>query len=122
MGNPFRVGDTVDGTVIVDAAAAVGLFDLHTGTFGLHEYDRATLAELRTELAGRDLACWCPLTDADEHAGALPRRRAPGPGEHPRAPAVTGTAHCPHVHPTVPHRGPLHAMRAVSRAEPGPIR
>ncbi len=64
-GNPFRVGDTVDGTVIVDAAAAVELFDLHTGTFGLHEYDRATLAELRTELAGRDLACWCPLTDAD---------------------------------------------------------
>ncbi|MFG1846720.1 DUF4326 domain-containing protein [Micromonospora carbonacea] len=39
---------------------AVELFILHTGPMGNYEYDADTLAELRRDLAGRDLACWCP--------------------------------------------------------------
>lgn len=38
------------------------LFRLHTSSpNGLYHYGPATLERLRRELAGRDLACWCPL-------------------------------------------------------------
>ena len=43
------------------AAFASRLFALHTGPLGFCEYDAATLAALRRDLAGRDLMCWCPL-------------------------------------------------------------
>jgi len=39
---------------------AVEQFRLHIGPMGLYEYDDDTLAELRRDLAGRDLMCWCP--------------------------------------------------------------
>ncbi|MEU1071878.1 MULTISPECIES: DUF4326 domain-containing protein [unclassified Streptomyces] len=42
------------------------LFDLHTGPLGLYEYDPATLTELRAELGGRDLMCWCPTPEPGE--------------------------------------------------------
>lgn len=41
---------------------AVELYELHTGTFCNYELD---LDEVRAELAGRDLACWCPLLDTE---------------------------------------------------------
>lgn len=40
---------------------AVELFRTHIGPMGNYEYDDETLARLRVDLAGRDLACWCPL-------------------------------------------------------------
>ncbi|WP_113699695.1 DUF4326 domain-containing protein [Nonomuraea lactucae] len=42
---------------------AVELYELHTGPMGSYELD---VEEVRRDLAGKDLACWCPL---------------PGPGE-----------------------------------------
>lgn len=60
------------------ATVAVRLFELHTGPMGLYEYSREDLDDLRTELAGMDLACWCPLhNDVGDpypcHADALIR-------------------------------------------------
>ena len=46
---------------------AVALYALHTGPLGMHELD---MDEVRRELAGRDLACWCPL-DQPCHADVL---------------------------------------------------
>jgi len=43
---------------------AVERFALHIGPMGSYEYDDDKLDRLRSELAGRDLACWCPLEDA----------------------------------------------------------
>lgn len=48
-------------------AKAVELFALHIGPLGLYEIDRS---ELRAELAGKNLACWCPL-DQPCHADVL---------------------------------------------------
>jgi hypothetical protein len=51
------------------------LFELHTGPLGLFEYDADTLADLRRDLAGRDLMCWCPLPEPGQpdhcHAAVL---------------------------------------------------
>lgn len=57
------------------AARAVMLFELHTGPLGDYELDED---EVRRELGGRDLACWCPLVDEQGdpfpcHADALLR-------------------------------------------------
>lgn len=46
---------------------AVDLYALHTGPMGDYELDPA---EVRAALAGRDLACWCPL-DQPCHADVL---------------------------------------------------
>jgi hypothetical protein len=58
-GNPFAVGRRVDGVLVRDRAHAVELY----------RQLMADSADLRTaariELAGRDLACWCPLSAAD---------------------------------------------------------
>ena len=51
-GNPFRVGQDGDRRATV-AAHKAWLFDPNR-TVG------PTLAEIRRELSGRDLACWCP--------------------------------------------------------------
>lgn len=84
-GNPFRVVRTRNGSWDVLAGGslwvhttgrsvaverAVELFALHIGPMGNYEYDPATLNELRSTLAGRDLACWCPL-DQPCHADVL---------------------------------------------------
>lgn len=72
-GNPFRPGDDHPwypaGRVIMSRQDAVDLFALHIGAMGAGEYDQDKLGRLR-ELAGRDLACWCP-TDAACHADVL---------------------------------------------------
>jgi hypothetical protein len=79
-GNPYRVGSLLDIGEIVkhrdgghirefvalvpcDAALAVALYGAHVkATFGLDT--------IRAELAGHDLACWCPL-DQPCHADVL---------------------------------------------------
>lgn len=48
----------------------VDLFESHIGPLGLYEYDDVTLDALRAELAGKNLACWCPL-DQPCHADVL---------------------------------------------------
>lgn len=67
-GNPFRVGRQSEENAAfgrLTAQQAVDLFALHIGPMGNYEYDTETLDRVRRELAGRDLACWCPLEDAD---------------------------------------------------------
>lgn len=59
-GNPFRIG--VDG----DRARCVGLYEQALAQGDL-PYG---LDEIRRELVGRDLACWCPL-DGPCHADVL---------------------------------------------------
>ncbi len=49
---------------------SVDLFALHIGPMGNYEYDDEKLALLRSQLAGHDLACWCPL-DQPCHADVL---------------------------------------------------
>ena len=79
-GNPWRVEHNGDQwyAVAVDpswpwdgpfrskrdaSAAAVRLWDLHTGALGLIEPD--DLTGWLAPLAGVDLACWCPLVGPD---------------------------------------------------------
>jgi hypothetical protein len=59
-GNPFRLG--VDG----DRATCVARYGaaLERGELGF------TVADVRAELAGRDLACWCPIGEVC-HADVL---------------------------------------------------
>lgn len=61
-GNPFRTG--IDG----DAATCVARYEqaLRAGEL------RVSVGDVRAELVGRDLACWCPL-DAPCHADVLVR-------------------------------------------------
>lgn len=73
-GNPFVVGQTkwmlghTDDVVVQfhprDAAEAVAMFR------HLMEASPAIVDQIRAELAGRDLACWCPLED--EHGKRVP--------------------------------------------------
>lgn len=55
-GNPYKVGP------YLTAADAVWLYrhDFDHGVLGVDVYYR-----IRDQLAGHDLACWCPLEDAD---------------------------------------------------------
>ncbi|WP_404474785.1 DUF4326 domain-containing protein [Microbacterium aerolatum] len=77
-GNPWRVGRSpLSGHLLGchDSMRSarehvVELFEMHIGPLGLYEYDADTLARLRTELAGKNLACWCPL-DQPCHADVL---------------------------------------------------
>ena len=86
-GNPYRidrlsaheyVGLTPDGSEAADgwgarnfaAKWAVDMFSLHIGPMGNYEYGDEELADLHQSLAGRDLACWCPL-DQPCHADVL---------------------------------------------------
>jgi hypothetical protein len=65
-GNPFPFAP---GTAVPDRATAVARFrELVTGDHDPAEYP--SVAEIRRELAGRDLACWCPL-DGPCHADVL---------------------------------------------------
>lgn len=66
-GNPFRVGDPLGfpfdeafGPVVRDRAHAVEIFRTHARvTAGFEEM-------IRRELAGKSLACWCPLPASGE--------------------------------------------------------
>lgn len=58
-GNPFVVGQTWTAPngaqiVIADPAAAVGMFASHA-----HTWSPQKVQEVRAELAGKDLVCWC---------------------------------------------------------------
>jgi hypothetical protein len=62
-GNPFVVGQRVDGVLVKDRAHSVALYRaMMAGS-----PDRCAAA--RAELAGKDLACWCPLVDVDGRRG-----------------------------------------------------
>ena len=81
-GNPFAVHHTytiVDATGVIvdysgrrwiyvaDATDAVALYRRWvTGQIRIVGFHRGvSVDEIRAELAGKNLACWCPLTDAD---------------------------------------------------------
>jgi hypothetical protein len=78
-GNPFKVGDSLvpprlgqNPSVVITPELAVAAFRSHVASFSaefgdyLHGSDDHDLADL----AGRDLACWCPL-DRPCHADVL---------------------------------------------------
>jgi hypothetical protein len=66
-GNPFTVAEY--GTRAAAVAAYRGA--LLAGELpGVGRFAPVTLADVRTELAGRELACWCPL-DGPCHADVL---------------------------------------------------
>ena len=87
-GNPFRVGEFaahrhrsgalphdfyVDHHCIGSASQATGLFRRIVTEPTEHQFvghNTPTAAMIRAELAGRDLACWCPL-DQPCHADVL---------------------------------------------------
>jgi len=83
-GNPYRIGDPG----IDDRATAVARFaTLLAGRGDAADRPYPSDAEIRTELAGKDLACWCPL-DQPCHAQVLlelandgPDRRLTSPPE-----------------------------------------
>lgn len=54
--------------------AAVELYELHTGPMGSYELN---VEQVRRDLRGKDLACWCPLPEPGEtdwcHAAVLLR-------------------------------------------------
>lgn len=65
-GNPYRIGD-IDpdtGELIPDRAMAVQLYAQHLTP--------ELRARIRTELKGKNLACWCPL-DGPCHADLMLR-------------------------------------------------
>ena len=72
-GNPFRVGapNADDCMVCADRADAVAKYRSELTTWGgAVNFSGCTAAEIRAELRGKDLACWCPL-DQPCHADVL---------------------------------------------------
>ncbi|MEE6273499.1 DUF4326 domain-containing protein [Georgenia sp. MJ206] len=78
-GNPFRVGDEMMPprlgqcpSVRIDQKLAVELFRAHVERFAAEfdDYAHGSDGHDLAELAGRDLACWCPL-DEPCHADVL---------------------------------------------------
>ena len=56
-GNPFRIGHTIDvgpHNITITRELAVALFRAYVIERGLQD-------QIRDELGGRDLMCWCPL-------------------------------------------------------------
>ena len=74
-GNPFRPDNTIvgdgDGSRPATIAECVALYARALRT-GMAPTDIPTVAEVRVDLAGRDLACWCAPT-APCHADVLLR-------------------------------------------------
>ena len=66
-GNPFAIGTSVDGVRITDRAGAVAAF---RQMLTIPERNYPSAAEIRRQLAGKDLACWCPA-GAPCHADVL---------------------------------------------------
>lgn len=57
-GNPFRIGDALDlgpslGPLTITRSLAVEMY-------AAWAFERGWVAQIRAELAGRDLVCWCP--------------------------------------------------------------
>src|SRR4051812_23481730 len=72
-GNPFRVGqpNADDCMTCADAAEAIAKYrDEFTLFGGGINFTGCTIEEIRKELRGKDLACWCPL-DQPCHADVL---------------------------------------------------
>ncbi|NKR61690.1 DUF4326 domain-containing protein [Rhodococcus hoagii] len=87
-GNPFTVGEMaqhwhratthpyafyIDRHTVGSADQAAGLFRkivLDPSEHEFYGHETPTIEEIRAELAGRDLACWCPL-DQPCHADVL---------------------------------------------------
>ncbi|MDV2474215.1 DUF4326 domain-containing protein [Rhodococcus zopfii] len=73
-GNPYRVGDVngFTGFDIKDAMDAVSVYAAELDVLRMFQPESFArlVGEIRTELAGRDLACWCPL-DQPCHADVL---------------------------------------------------
>lgn len=70
-GNPFLVSDVARRfpSLTVEQCAATAVADFRSMVLaGSPAYP--TVAEIRSELAGRDLACWCP-PDQPCHAAVL---------------------------------------------------
>jgi hypothetical protein len=69
-GNPHRIGDAhpVTGRPMTRAEAV----ELYERDLLADELPDVRLSDVRRELAGRDLACWCPL-DGPCHADVLLR-------------------------------------------------
>ena len=67
-GNPYRVGDDIPGTGgdEYDRASATAMFRRSANSF----WGDGWRDHVRAELAGHDLACWCPL-DQPCHADTL---------------------------------------------------
>ncbi len=68
-GNPYRVGEinVWTGTVITDREEARSCYATELLAMAQHapaQFD-SLVAQMRRELAGHDLACWCPLVDED---------------------------------------------------------
>lgn len=87
-GNEFAVGEEVTldmggyvhAFIVRDRGHAVNLYEMW-------QVDGALRAAARAELAGRDLACWCPLSDANGgpvpcHADVLLRLANENAGAH----------------------------------------
>lgn len=56
-GNPFPIGDAIDvgpHNLTITRELAVALFRAYI-------YERGWVDQIRSELSGRDLCCWCPL-------------------------------------------------------------
>ncbi|MGY1548330.1 DUF4326 domain-containing protein [Streptomyces sp. MN6] len=75
---PVIVNDPFVGRVV-----ACRLYELHTSPIGLYPFTDDDLAELRRELVGLDLACWCPLPEPGQtdwcHAAHLLALANPDP-------------------------------------------
>ena len=69
-GNPFRVGEPYRLTTRPDVGRVVGSRQEAVNLFRDIARTPEELAEIRAELRGRDLACWCPL-DQPCHADVL---------------------------------------------------
>ena len=66
-GNPFKVGGNIEGEPIESRSDAVRHF---RAMLEFEDRNYPSLDEIRRELAGKDLACWCPL-DEPCHADVL---------------------------------------------------
>lgn len=62
-GNPFKVGDTIHGIKVVDKRHAFCLYR------GFAPENPALVAAARRELAGKNLACWCPVFPYSDRDG-----------------------------------------------------
>ena len=103
-GNPYRIGDPhPDHGGAMTRAEAVGLFRRDV------EQDDDLREQARRDLAGRHLACWCPL-DEPCHADVL-LEIAGARRDRVRCPEVTGFGQCSDLHDT--HF--LHALDAACR-------
>lgn len=64
-GNPVKPGDVLESGRVLDAATCVTFFDVYCGDNAAFDYQ-----DIRAELGGKDLACWCKL-DKPCHADVL---------------------------------------------------